>query len=153
MKAPVNQPSMSKRAGMWLAGFACASAIWYGIGSALYSEAGQRFVSHMFVSQAAASEQAQVMLELARTRVREHSEAGVAPLVLAGDDSMPGCGFTLDELEGRHYVLANAVIPRDDGLVEILAIPTTSSYPLLRLRFRPDGSGVGVVDEFWPGAG
>ncbi|MCA8945244.1 MAG: hypothetical protein KDB29_03380 [Planctomycetes bacterium] len=145
----MKRPIVLKQIAMCLLGFIAAIGLWSGVAWLAFTDAWARTL----VSEAAASEQAQEMLGLARTRVRENSKAGAAPLVLAGDDSLPGCGFTLDELEGRHYVLANAVIPRDDGLVEILAIPTTSSYPLLRLRFRPDGTGDGVVDEFWPGAG
>ncbi|MEZ5992240.1 MAG: hypothetical protein R3E76_07785 [Planctomycetota bacterium] len=147
----MKEPAIVTRIGMCLLGFVAAIAAWSGIAWVVFTDAGGLLVSRQLVDVTAASEQAHEMLDLARTRVRENSNAGAAPLVLAGDDSMPGCGFTLDELEGRHYVLANAVIPRDDGLVEILAIPTTSSYPLLRLRFRPDGTGDGVVDEFWPG--
>lgn len=89
------------------------------------------------------------MLAAARDHVRERSNGNTAPQVLAGDESTPGCGFQPKDLRGMHYELANAVITRGDGVVELIAIPLTGSYPLLRLRFRLDVDDDGELEEFW----
>ena len=142
----MNQPNVATRIGMCLLGFLTALGFWFGVVWVVATDAGG-LLADALVDESAASVEASEFFSRGRAAVREHCKGKQARRVLAGDDAMPGCGFTLEELEGRHYVLANAVIDRGDGEVELVAIPLAAQYPLLRLRFRVDAEDTGVVSE------
>ncbi len=141
-------------AATFFGGVALACVLWGFVAWLLISDAPRVWSARAQVDTKAADQEADELLKRASEKVREYTQQhGSPPQVLAGDESVPGCGFTLDELEGKYYILANVVIRReDDSWVEIVAVPVTSAYPVVWMSFGASGnSDAGITDyEFFP---
>lgn len=141
-------------AATFFGGVVLACVLWVSAAWLLISDAPRVWSARAQVDTKAADQEGDELLKRASEKVREYTQQhGSPPQVLAGDESVPGCGFTLDELEGSYYVLANVVIRREeDSWVEIVAVPVTSAYPVLWMSFGATGyTDAGITDvEFFP---
>jgi hypothetical protein len=54
-------------------------------------------------------------------------------------------------LTGQYYLVANGVLVLDSGELEIVAVPLAGDYPLLRMRFLPEGSAGEIIEVPHPG--